>query len=75
MQHLLIQIPYEPKVGGLIKYKWMYHIERALKYLRAMDENNARVGGCFTEAYLLKEVSYFMSVYFAKERSVYAPTM
>jgi hypothetical protein len=40
-----------------------------------MDENNARVGGCFTKAYLLNEVSYFMSVYFAKEHSVYAPTM
>jgi hypothetical protein len=33
MQHLLIHIPYEAKVGGPLQYRWMYHIERALKYL------------------------------------------
>jgi hypothetical protein len=31
MQHLLIHIPYEAKVGGPIQYRWMYHIKRALK--------------------------------------------
>jgi hypothetical protein len=30
-EHLLIHIPYEAKVGGHIQYRWMYHIERALK--------------------------------------------
>ena len=53
----------------------MYHIERALKYLRAMVGNKARVEGCIAEAFLLKEVSYFTSVYFAEENNVYAPTM
>jgi hypothetical protein len=33
MQHLLVHIPYEAKVGGPLQYNWMYHIERALKYL------------------------------------------
>jgi hypothetical protein len=33
MEHLLIHIPYEAKVGGPIQYRWMYHIERALKNL------------------------------------------
>jgi hypothetical protein len=31
MQHLIIHIPYEVKVGGPIQYRWMYHIERALE--------------------------------------------
>jgi hypothetical protein len=39
MQHLLVHIPYEAKVGGPVQYRWMYHIERALKYLRAMVDN------------------------------------
>jgi hypothetical protein len=26
MQHLLIHIPYEAKVGGPVQYRWMYHI-------------------------------------------------
>ena len=75
MQHLLVHIPYEAKVGGPVQYRWMYHIERALKYLRAMVGNKARVEGCIAEAFLLKEVSYFTSVYFAEEHNVYAATM
>jgi hypothetical protein len=75
MEHLLIHIPYEAKVGGPVQYRWMYHIERALKNLRGIVRNKARVEGCITEAFLLKEVSYFTSVYFAKEQNVYAATM
>jgi hypothetical protein len=37
IQHLFVHIPYEAKVGGPMQYRWMYHIERALKYLRAMS--------------------------------------
>jgi hypothetical protein len=66
MECLLIHIPYEAKVGGSVQYRWMYHIERALKNLRAMVQNKARVEGCINEAFLLKEVSYFTSVYFAE---------
>jgi hypothetical protein len=75
MQHLLIHILYEAKVGVPVQYRWMYHIERALENLRAMIQNKARVEGCIVEAFLLKEVSYFTSVYFAEEHNVYAPTM
>jgi hypothetical protein len=42
-QHLLIHIPYEANVGGLVQYRWMYHIERALKNLRAIVQNKAQV--------------------------------
>jgi hypothetical protein len=27
MQHLLVHIPYEAKVGGPVQYRWMYHIK------------------------------------------------
>jgi hypothetical protein len=74
MEHILIHIPYEAKFGGPVQYRWMYHIERALKNLRAMVLNKARVEGCITEAFLLKEVSYFTSVYFTEEQNVYAAT-
>jgi hypothetical protein len=75
MEHLLIHIPYEAKVGVPIQYRWMYHIEHALKNLRAMVRNKARVEGCIVEAFLLKEVSYFTNVYFAEEQNIYAATM
>jgi hypothetical protein len=39
MQHLLVHLPYEAKVGGPVQYRWMYHIKRTLKKLRAMVGN------------------------------------
>jgi hypothetical protein len=75
MQHLLIHLSYEAKVGGPIQYRWMYHIERALRYFKSMVGNRARVERCITEAFTLKDVAYFSSVYFTEEHNVNAPTM
>jgi hypothetical protein len=74
IQHLLVHILYKAKVGGPVQYRWMYHIEKALKYLRAMVGNKARVEGSIAESFLLKEITYFSSVYFAKEHNVNALT-
>jgi hypothetical protein len=70
MQHLLVHIPYEAKVGGPVYYRWMYHIKRAFKYLRAMVGNKARVERSIVESFLLKEITYFSSVYFVEEHNV-----
>jgi hypothetical protein len=53
----------------------MYHIERAIKYLKPMVGNRARIKGCITEAFTFKEVAYFSSVYIIEEHNVNAPTM
>jgi hypothetical protein len=57
-------------VGGTIQYRWMYHIERALRYLKPMVDNRARVEGCITEAFILKVVAYFSIVYFTEEHNI-----
>jgi hypothetical protein len=75
MQHLLIHLPYEAKVGGHVHYRWMYHIKRALRYLKPMVGNRVRVKGCIAKTFILKEVAYFSSVYFAEEHNVNAPMM
>jgi hypothetical protein len=62
MQHLLVHLPYEAKVGGPVQYRWMYHIERTLKKLSAMAGNKGRVEGYIAEEFKYKEVSAFMSV-------------
>jgi hypothetical protein len=49
MQHLLVHLPYGAKLCGPQQYRWMYHIERALKNLRAMVHNKAKVEGCIVE--------------------------
>jgi hypothetical protein len=59
MQYFLIHLPYEAKVGALVQYRWMYHIKRALRYLKSMVDNRARVEGCITKAFTLKEVTCF----------------
>jgi hypothetical protein len=46
MQHLLVHLPYEANLGGPHQYRWMYHIERALKNFRVMVHNMARVEDC-----------------------------
>jgi hypothetical protein len=75
MQHLLIHLSYEDKVGGLVQYRLKYPFERALKRLRHMVGNKARVEGRIVEEFKYKEIAYFMSVYFAEEHNVNAPTM
>jgi hypothetical protein len=75
MQHLLVHLPYEAKIGGPQQYRWMYHIKRALKKLRAMVHNKAKVEGYITEEFKLKEIVYFSSVYFAEHHNVNAPTL
>jgi hypothetical protein len=33
MQHLLVNLPWEARVGGLAQFRWMYSQERELKKL------------------------------------------
>jgi hypothetical protein len=75
MQHLLVHLPYEAKVGGPMQYMWMYHIERALKKRSSMVGNKGRVEGCIAEEFKYKEVAAFTSVYFADEHNINAPTL
>jgi hypothetical protein len=72
MQHLLIHLPYQAKMGGPVQYRWMYHIARALRCFKPMVGNRARVEGCISEAFTLKEIGYFSSVYFSEEHNVNA---
>jgi hypothetical protein len=75
MQHLLVHISYEAKVGSPMQNTWMYHIERELKYLRAMVGNKVSVEGSIVESFLLKEITYFSSVYFTEEHNISALTL
>jgi hypothetical protein len=46
MQHLLVHLPLEAKVGGPAQFRWMHSQERELKKLRVTVCNKARVEGC-----------------------------
>jgi hypothetical protein len=53
----------------------MYPFVRALKRLRHMVGNKARVEGCIAQEFKYKEIAYFISVYVVEEHSVNAPMM
>jgi hypothetical protein len=74
MQHLLLHLPWEAKVGGPIQFRWMYSQERELKKLRATVCNKARVDGCIAEAFACKEIMNFSSMYFTRANNVNAHT-
>jgi hypothetical protein len=65
MQHLLVHLSWEAKVGGLAQFRWMYSQERELKKLRIIVSNKARVEGCIAEAFTCKEITNFSSKYFS----------
>jgi hypothetical protein len=73
MQHLLVHLPWEARVGGPVQFRWMYSQERELKKLRYMV-HKARVEGCILEAFTCKEITNFSSMYFSCANNMNAPT-
>lgn len=67
MMHLIIHLPYEARIGGPVHYRWMYPYERAMGKSKKWVKNKARVEGCITEAYIVDEISNFVSLYFASD--------
>jgi hypothetical protein len=72
IQHLLLHLPWEAKVGGPVQFRWMYGQERELKKLRATVHNKARVEGCILEAFVCKEIMNISSMYFSRANNVNA---
>jgi hypothetical protein len=64
MEHLLVHLSYEARVGGPVQYRWMYPFERYLYHLKKKVKNKARVESSIVEAYIMEEISNFCSHYF-----------
>jgi hypothetical protein len=75
MQHLLVHLPWEAKVGGLAQFKWMYSQERELKKLTVTLRNKAGFEDCITEEFTCKEIMNFSSKYFSRANNVNSHTM
>jgi hypothetical protein len=72
MQHFLVHLPWEAKVGGTAQFKWIYNQERELKKHRAIMRNKARIEGCIVEAFTCKEITNISSKYFSCANNVNA---
>jgi hypothetical protein len=74
MQHFLVHLPREGRVGGPAQFRWMYSQERKLKKLRVTMCNKARIECCIAEAFACKEITKFSSKYFSHASNVNAHT-
>ncbi|KAF0890579.1 hypothetical protein E2562_003788, partial [Oryza meyeriana var. granulata] len=71
MQHLIIHLPCEARLGGPVQSRWSYPYERRIQKLRRKVKNRARVEGCIVEAELVEEATNHLSLFFRPEaRSV-----
>ena len=43
MQHMILHLPYEARMGGPVQHRWCYSIERCQKILRTKCKNNAKL--------------------------------
>ncbi|KAK4404312.1 hypothetical protein Sango_0799800 [Sesamum angolense] len=63
MEHLIVHLPYEASLGGLVEYRWMCQFERFLSELKKV-KNKAHVETSIVEAYIVEEIGMLISQYF-----------
>ena len=66
MQHLILHLPREARLGGPVQARWCYPIERCLKILRKKCRNKARIEASVAEAARVEEVSNFTKAYYTE---------
>ena len=64
MQHLILHLPYEARMGGPVQGRWCYPIERCLKVVRSKCKNKGKIEASVAEAYILEEVANFTTTYY-----------
>ena len=64
MEHLMIHLAYEAKVGGPVQYRWMYPFKRYMHSLKKKVKNKIWVEGFIVETYIIEEISNFSRHYF-----------
>ncbi|KAL0405686.1 UNVERIFIED_CONTAM: hypothetical protein Slati_3882500 [Sesamum latifolium] len=64
MEHLIVHLPYEARIGGPVQYRWMYPFERFLHDLKKKMKNKAHVEASTVEAYIVEEIGLSSSHYF-----------
>ncbi|KAL4563635.1 hypothetical protein LXL04_027680 [Taraxacum kok-saghyz] len=71
MVHLVIHLVREVKLGGPVRYRWMYFIERQLSTLKSYIRNRAHPEGSTAEGYLAQESLTFCSRYLSGVETIF----
>ncbi|XP_039837651.1 uncharacterized protein LOC120698185 [Panicum virgatum] len=73
MQHLLLHLPYEARLGRPVQNCCCYSIERCQKVLRTKCKNKCKIEASIVEAYILKVSNFTTKYYGEKLPSVHNP--
>ena len=74
MQHLILHLPTEARLGGPVQNRWCYSTERMQKTLRAKCKNKRRIEASMAEAFITEEAANFMTAHYeAKNRHLHNP--
>jgi hypothetical protein len=57
-----------------VQFRWIYSQERELKKLRSIVHSKARVEECIAKAFMCKEITNFLSMYFSSTNNINAHT-
>ena len=65
MEHMILHLPSEARMGGPVQNRWCYGLERMQKTLRAKCRNKCRIEASIAEAFLAEEITNFMTSRYA----------
>lgn len=65
MEHMLLHLPYEARLGGRVQNRWCFGVERMQKTLRAKCKNKCRIEASIAEVFLAEEVTNFTTSCYA----------
>ncbi|KAL0368585.1 UNVERIFIED_CONTAM: hypothetical protein Scaly_1077400 [Sesamum calycinum] len=63
MEHLIVHLLYEARVGRLVQYRWMYLFEMFLHDFKKKIKNKAHDEASIIEAYIVEKIRLFISRY------------
>ena len=64
MQHLILHLPTEARLGGPVQYRWCYPTERMQKTLRQKCKNKRRIEASMAEAFITEEAANFVTAHY-----------
>ena len=74
MQHLILHLPTEARLGGPVQNRWCYPTERMQKTLRQKCKNKRRIEASMAEAFITEEAANFVTAHYeAKNRHLHNP--